>query len=163
MPSVHDLYEFFLEPADLKEKAHLVQIQSAKPDNTFNPRSNKPEKKLVLRFVNRRKAMILNKTQAAAMLNITGTDDYTKWIGIEVVLVADRATNGRDTIRICTREDSGDLDLHMPSSWETKFNDVAKRIGLTDGAAKTVLASCENDYRTAFEQLEAEYKVKVKQ
>lgn len=109
--SIYDLYEFYLEPRDLKEKAHVVVVESVRVDNVINPRARKPEKKIVLRFVNRRKSMILNKTQAGAMAEITGTDEYMKWKGAEVVLVEDRASNGKQTIKITTREDSGDIDL----------------------------------------------------
>lgn len=109
--SIYDLYEFYLEPRDLKEKAHVVVVESVRVDSVINPRARKPEKKIVLRFVNRRKSMILNKTQAGALAEITGTDEYMTWKGAEVVLVEDRAVNGRPTIKITTREESGDIDL----------------------------------------------------
>lgn len=118
MPSIYDIYEFHLEPKDLKDKAHLVKVESAKKDSIFVPRVNKREEKVVLRFVNRRKNMLLNKTQAGAMNDIAGTDDYTKWVGVEVVLVAGRASNGKDTIVITTREESGDFDLMYPPPTE---------------------------------------------
>lgn len=109
--SVYDLYEFYLEPRDLKEKAHLVTVANVRVENVINPRARKPEPKIVLSFLNRKKKMILNKTQAGAMVDLTGTDIYSKWIGHEVVLVEDTAGNGRQTIRITTREESGDIDL----------------------------------------------------
>ena len=112
--SVYDLYEFYLEARDLKEKAHLVKVVSVRVDSVINPRAHKPEKKIVMRFENRRKSMILNKTQAGAMMEITGVDDYTKWLGFEVVLTAGRAGNGKDTIIITDRANSGDLDLMYP-------------------------------------------------
>lgn len=159
MTSIYDLYEFYLEPTDLKDRAHLVQVQSARVESMFNPRSTKKDQKVVLRFINRRKAMILNKTQAAAMMEITGKDDFTKWAGVEIVLVADRASNGRDTIRICTREESGDLDLAFPPKWEDKYKQTCKQIGLGEAAAAQVLKECEGDHRTATERLLEEYKV----
>ena len=112
--SIYDLYEFYLEPRDLREKAHVVTVESVRVDNVINPRAHKPEKKIVLRFVNRRKSMILNKTQAGAMAEITGTDEYMKWKGAEVVLTEGRAGNGRQTIVITTKEESGDIDLMFP-------------------------------------------------
>ena len=114
MVSVYDLYEFYLDARDLKDKAHVVTVESVRVDSVINPRAHKPEKKIVLRFVKRRKSMILNKTQAGAMMEITGTDDYNKWKGAEVVLIAGRASNGRDTIVVTTRENSGDIDLMCP-------------------------------------------------
>lgn len=112
--SIYDLYQFYLEPRDLKEKAHLVTIESVRVEEFPNQKTFKKEKKLVLRFVNRRKAMILNKTQAGAVCEITGTDEFMKWKGSEVVLVEDATGNGKKTIRITTREDSGDMDLMFP-------------------------------------------------
>lgn len=112
--SIYDLYEFYLDARDLKEKAHVVVVESVRVDSVINPRARKPEKKIVLRFVNRRKSMILNKTQAGSMAEITGTDEYMKWKGIEVVLVAGTASNGRATIVITTKELSGDVDLMFP-------------------------------------------------
>lgn len=116
--SIYDLYEFYLEPRDLKDKAHVVTVESVKVDNVINPRAHKPERKIVLRFVSRRKSMILNKTQAGAMMEITGTDDYNKWKGAEVVLVSGRAGNGKDTIVVTTRENSGDVELMYPPAKE---------------------------------------------
>lgn len=161
MPSIYDLYEFYLEPADLKDKAHLVQVQSAKVEEMFNPRSPKKERKVVLRFVNRRKAMILNKTQAASMMELSGTDDFSKWVGQEVVLVADRARNGKDTIRICTRMESGDADLAFETNWEDLFTRTCKQIKLDDTTAAQILKECEGDHRSACERLIAEYQVKA--
>ncbi len=161
MPSIYDLYEFYLEPSDLKDKAHLVQVESAKVEEMFNPRSPKKDRKVVLRFVRRRKAMILNKTQAVQMMEICETDDFTKWFGEEVVLVADRARNGKDTIKICTREDSGDADLAFGTNWKDLFARTVKQIKLSDAAAAQVLKDCEGDHRSACERLIAEYQVPV--
>ncbi len=115
MPSIYDIYEFYLEPRDLKDKAHVVTVQSVRLEKGFpNPRTHKPEQKLIVRFENRRKSMILNKTQAGALGEISGTDDYTKWVGTEVVLVAGTASNGKNTITITDRANSGDIDLMYP-------------------------------------------------
>jgi hypothetical protein len=114
MPSIYEIYEYYLEPRDLKDKAHVVNVASARCETMPNPRTRKPEKKIVVRFENRRKSMILNKTQAGALGEISGTDDYTKWVGTEVVLVAGTATNGKNTIVITDRANSGDIDLMYP-------------------------------------------------
>lgn len=118
-PSIYDLYEFYLEPKDLRDKAHVVKVESVRVDNVINPRARKPEKKIILKFENRRKSMILNKTQAGDVSEIAKTDDYTKWKGVELVLVSGRASNGRDTIVVTTRELSGDADLAFsgPAGW----------------------------------------------
>ena len=114
MPSIYDVYLYYLEPKDLKDKAHVVIVQSAKREDMPNPRTHVKETKIVVRFEKARKAMILNKTQAGAMAEVAGTDDYTKWGGTEVVLVADVASNGKNTIRVTDRANSGDIDLMYP-------------------------------------------------
>jgi hypothetical protein len=114
MPTIYDVYEFYLEPRDLQEKAHVVTVESTRLQDVFNNRNKKNEKKVVIRFVKRRKAMILNKTQAGDMERIAGTDDYSKWVGTEIVLITDRAPNGKDTIRVCKRGESGDADIDHP-------------------------------------------------
>jgi hypothetical protein len=114
MPSIYDIYEFYLEARDLKDKAHVVTIESVKLESVFNPQNSKKDSKICLRFVNRRKAMLLNKTQAGAVEEIAKTDDYTKWKGVEVVLVSGRAKNGKQTIIITDRANSGDVDLMYP-------------------------------------------------
>jgi hypothetical protein len=114
MPSIYDIYEFYLEVKDLKDKAHVVKVQSAKREDMPNPRTHKKEGKIVVRFEKARKSMILNKTQAGAIAEIAGTDDYTKWVGTEVVLVAGVASNGKDTIVVTDRANSGDIDLMYP-------------------------------------------------
>ena len=161
MASIYDLYEFYLEPRDLKEKAHLVQVQSVRAEDVFVSRARKMEKKLVIRFVNRKKAMILNKTQAGQFAEVTGTDDYNKWLGEEVVLVAGRANNGKDTITVCTREDSGDVDLAFPKGWNQEFQELVKKIGLPDKEAQRILNECEGSHQAACEWMEAEYKVRL--
>ena len=129
MPSIYDIYEFYLEPRDLKDKAHVVIVQSVRLEKNFpNPRTHRPEQKIVVRFENRRKSMILNKTQAGALGEISGTDDYTKWIGTEVVLVAGTASNGKNTIVITDRANSGDIDLMYPPSTSKSVDDRPSNI-----------------------------------
>jgi len=111
MPSIYDMYEFYLEARDLKDKAHVVIVASARAETMPNPRTHAPEKKIVVKFMKARKSMILNKTQAGALAEICGTDDYTKWAGSEVVLVAGTASNGKQTIVVTDRANSGDIDL----------------------------------------------------
>jgi hypothetical protein len=44
--------------------------------------------------------MCLNKSQAGALIEITGTDDYTKWIGHSVMLTPATIDRERMTITI---------------------------------------------------------------
>ena len=136
--SIYDIYEFYLEARDLKEKAHVVNVESVRLESVFNPQSNKKDSKICLRFVNRRKSMLLNKTQAGAMEEIARTDDYTKWQGVEVVLTSGRAKNGRQTIVITDRANSGDIELMYPppAPKEKKNDPVVIPAGFWDAREK---------------------------
>jgi len=100
MPSAFDLYTFYLEPSDLKSQTHRVKIASAKAEPVFDPITKRDQQKIVLRFEQRKKIMPLNKTQVGALIEIAGTDDYTKWPGTEVLLTASIASNKKETITI---------------------------------------------------------------
>ena len=51
--------------------------------------SGKTEKKLVMHFVGKDKALILNRTNCESLEAIVGTDDYAAWVGHAVVLFTD--------------------------------------------------------------------------
>ena len=99
-PSAFDLYDFYIEPADLKGQTHRVKVVTAKSESIFDPILKRDVPRIVLAFENRKKKMPLNKTQAGAMIEIVGTDDYTKWVGAEILLTASMARNNKQTITI---------------------------------------------------------------
>ncbi len=100
MPSIHEFFDFYLSAEDLQEKSHLVTIEYARPADVFNPRARKNETKLSVRFYKAKLLLIINKTQALSLETITGTDDYTKWAGHQVLITPVAAPNGKDTIAI---------------------------------------------------------------
>jgi len=104
MPSAFDLYEFYLEPADLKGQSHAVKIIMAKAEPIFDPITRRDVQRIVLAFENRKKKMPLNKTQVAALIDITGTDDYSKWPGAEITLTPATAPNRKDTVTITSKK-----------------------------------------------------------
>lgn len=85
--------------------------------------------KPVLYFVNQEKAIVLNKTNATAIINLVGSDDVDDWIGVKVELYKDTVLfHGQRTpcVRIRTPREkkpavhvtdanSGD---DIPDSWE---------------------------------------------
>jgi hypothetical protein len=92
MPSAYDLYEFYLEAADLRDQSHAVKIASVKAEPIFNPITKKDERKIVLTFEGKKKTMPLNKTQVGAMIELFG-DDYTTWTGKQITITPATATN----------------------------------------------------------------------
>ena len=100
MPSAYDLYTFYLEPEDLRGRSVTATVSAASVEEVFNPRIKRNEKRLVATFAGKKKVLPLNKTQAAAMIDATRTDDYTRWPGVSILLTPGQATNGKDTIII---------------------------------------------------------------
>lgn len=101
MPSIKDLWpDKWLRPEDLQGKKPIVTIQAVTVEPLFNPREKKNQPRLILSFFKKGKRLPLNKTQAQALADITGTDDYTLWHGWQVVLSAGIAPNKAATIVI---------------------------------------------------------------
>ncbi len=110
MPSVYDLFVFLLQASDLQGKSHALTIAAVDVEDVYNPRAKRPQPALVITFEHARKHMKLNKTQAAALMAITGTDDYSKWPGTQVVLTPALSPNGQETITITAAAASGGPD-----------------------------------------------------
>mgnify|MGYP001619706333 CR=1 FL=1 len=102
MPSAYDLYTFYIEPEDLKGQSHTVKIATTKQEPVFVPQLKRDVQKIVLTFENSKKSMPLNKTQVAALIDFTNTDDFSKWPGTTITLTAGTATNKKQTIIIST-------------------------------------------------------------
>lgn len=100
MPSIRDLYTFYLKAEHLQGRSVPVHIETVTVEKVFNPRIKQNEPRLLIRFYGKKLALTVNKTQAASLERITGTDDYTRWVGHEVMLSPDIAGNGKDTIVI---------------------------------------------------------------
>ena len=100
MTSAYDLYTFYLEPEDLRGQSHTVTVSTANVEEIFNPRIKRNEKRIVVAFAGKKKVLPLNKTQAGAMIEIAGTDDFSRWGGAKVILTPTSATNGKNTIAI---------------------------------------------------------------
>lgn len=96
--SAYDYYKFYLKPEDLLGKAHVVKISKVYPVNFFG------EKKLVMEFEGKRKALKVSAAQAEDMMTITGTEHERQWIGTEITLTDVRVFNGKHTIGIGTSQ-----------------------------------------------------------
>ena len=107
--SAYDVYIFYLDPEDLKGQSHTVKITDCRLEKVFDPLLKTRVPRIVLEFENRKKRMALNKTQAGAMIGITGTDDFSKWVGAEIILTPAPASNGRQTIAITTKAAGKDI------------------------------------------------------
>lgn len=107
MPSIKDLFpDRWLKPEVINGHRPRVAIEAVTIEMLHNPRSKRPEKRLVVKFRGKELRMVCNKTQAVALASICKTDDYTMWEGSEVVLSTSKAPNGADTIVISPLPDA---------------------------------------------------------
>ena len=101
MPSIKELWpDRWLKPAHLQGKHPHVVVETVTVEPLYNPRTRREELRLVLAFRDKTLRLVCNKTQAEALAAIAGSDDYTRWPGLEIVLSEGRAPNGAATLLI---------------------------------------------------------------
>lgn len=91
MPSYKTVFGSFLKQEDLQGKAAKAIIEEVRIEEVKDTDSGKNERKLVMHFVGKDKAMIVNRTNCEALEEICGSDDYERWAGHAVVLYVDPA------------------------------------------------------------------------
>ena len=85
MPSIHSAFpSTYVRALDLGSNRVTVTIDHLKMEDVGGDGDRKP----VLYFQGREKGMVLNKTNANKIVDLTGTDDYGKWNGTNIVLFA---------------------------------------------------------------------------
>lgn len=100
MPSIHDVYPYYLSASNLQGRTVIVTVEKTKIEEVYNAQTRKKEPKLLVFFVGKKLSLACNKTQAAAIARIAGNEDYTKWAGVSFSLQPTRASNGKDTINV---------------------------------------------------------------
>lgn len=114
MPSIKDIWpDRWLKPAHIQGKRPRVAIEAVTVEPLYNPRTRREEPRLVLSFHAKTLRLVCNKTQAEALATITGTDDYTRWPGHEIVLSVGRAPNGSETLVISPIPDKSAPTVHL--------------------------------------------------
>lgn len=88
----------WVEPEDLGNKRVTVEITRAGLEEIFNRQTNAKEMKLALSFKGAKKQMLINKTQALKICEITGHDDTDQWVGKSITIRAGVAPNRKPTI-----------------------------------------------------------------
>ena len=84
MPSYKEKFPSkFLKAADLTNRRQAVTVERWADEMVGSP----PEEKTVLYFRELSKGLVLNKTNAESIEEVTGTDDLDAWVGNSVVLV----------------------------------------------------------------------------
>lgn len=89
MPSYKTAFGSYLKQEDLQGRTPTVVISQVGFEDVKDTDSGRTEKKLVMHFSGKDKALILNRTNCEALEAITGTDDFAGWVGHSVVLFTD--------------------------------------------------------------------------
>jgi hypothetical protein len=93
----------YLKAHDLKGKTPTVTIARVTFDQVRGGRTGSVETKAILHFAGKDKGLLLNKTNARAIIAIAGTAITEQWTGVTVTLFATIDTFGKeqhDVIRI---------------------------------------------------------------
>lgn len=88
---LNDIYESnskFLKAADLQGGKPVVTIETAEVvENTYD---GETKKQIVLTFTGKEKVLGLNFTNASRIAELTGTEDYTLWVGTSIKLMVEK-------------------------------------------------------------------------
>lgn len=101
--SIHDLFTFYLSARHI-DGPRTVTVDSVVIVPVYDPKKNQHVDSLVVHFKDARRSLKANKTQAAALWEIAGSDDYTRWVGVRVVLSKEPTRGGKFTIKISKPE-----------------------------------------------------------
>lgn len=89
----------WLTAADLDGRTVRVVIERVDFED-MRQRDGTTERKAVVSFERAHKRLVLNKTQARAILQLAGSERFADWPGVAVTLTAGTAPNGRPTINV---------------------------------------------------------------
>lgn len=99
-----DIYQSssnFLKAADLQGAKPVVVIESAVVKESDYPEGKK--KQIILSFVGKEKVLGLNFTNANMIAQLTGTEDFERWVGVAIRLYEDKTKNSQGAIVPCIR------------------------------------------------------------
>ncbi len=86
----------YLRWFDLNGKDVTVTIESVKQEE-LTLRGGKKKKAPVVRFVGKKKPLVLNRTNADKMAELAGTNQVSKWAGVAVTLYQTTTNLGGQT------------------------------------------------------------------
>lgn len=98
MPSYKTAFGSFLKTEDLQGRAARVIVEAVTQESVKDNDTGVMEKKLVMHFTGKDKALILNRTNCESLEAICGTDDYGSWVGHAIVLYPTTTKFGAKTV-----------------------------------------------------------------
>lgn len=96
MASYKTAFGSFLKHEDLAGKAVKVTIEEIRTEEINGDHGK--EKKLVARFLGKDKGLVLNRTNADSIAEITASEDTDDWSGAVIVLYPDKTKFGGKTV-----------------------------------------------------------------
>jgi len=97
--TAYDVFTFYLSPSHITEP-RTVTIEKVEIKELYSSFEGQSVPAMIVHFHKARRVLKLNKTQALALMDITGTDDHTKWAGTTVTLSKVKIKGGKETIKI---------------------------------------------------------------
>lgn len=107
-----------MKAEDLRGRAWTVKIVSVKEVKVFNPRLSQEETKIAVHFENAQRYLLINKTQALTLFDITGADTARGWVGHRVMVVPAKTRRGQWTIEM----------MEPPREEETEMKAAAEAV-----------------------------------
>ena len=87
----------WLKAEDLQGRAAAVVVEAATVEEIRQP-DGKKEGRVVVAFRGKAKKLILNKTQAEALVALAKSDVFADWVGLSLTLEPATASNRKPTI-----------------------------------------------------------------
>ena len=83
----------YLSAADLDEEGRAVQVE-----NHTIEKMRDGSQRLVITLANEDRGVVLNKTRAKFLCDLSGSKDYDDWIGLKFKIYAGTTTFGSETV-----------------------------------------------------------------
>lgn len=95
MPNINDAFPSnYLKASDLKGAQPVVTIDRVE----FEPVGRQKEMKPILYLTGKEKGIVLNKTNATTITNLTGSPDTDDWAGFQIKLYATHVEFGGEQV-----------------------------------------------------------------
>lgn len=112
MPNINDSFPSnYLKATDLKGRAIVVQMDRVE----FEPVGQKKEMKPVLYFAGKEKGIVLNKTNANKIMELTGSPVTEDWKGVSIVIYPSETTFQGDVVD-CIRVKAAPQGARRPAA-----------------------------------------------
>jgi hypothetical protein len=98
VPSYKTAFGSYLKAEDLQGRIVNITIDRVCLEPIKDQESGKEESKLVVHFAGKDKGLILNRTNADALNELFGTDDYDQWRGMVQLFVDPNVKFGNRTV-----------------------------------------------------------------